>query len=140
MRDNSGKAVPRPTPDTAPYWVGAAAGELRLPRCADCDHVFFYPRSVCPSCSSASVEWFTASGRGTLHSYLISHRPARGFEGEEPYAVAVVELAEGPRLMSNIVGVPNDPEHLTLDMELEVVFEKHGDVSVPYFQPAGGTR
>ncbi|MGI5242203.1 Zn-ribbon domain-containing OB-fold protein [Dactylosporangium sp. CA-139066] len=140
MGDNSGKAVPQPTPDTEPYWAGAAEGELRLPRCAECDHVFFYPRSICPRCSSSKIEWFAASGRGTLHSYLISHRPARGFEGEEPYAVAVVELREGPRLMSNIVDVPNDPGHLVLDMELEVVFEMHGDVAVPKFRPVAGAR
>lgn len=140
MGDNGGKAVPRPTPDTRPYWDGAAAGELRLPRCMDCDLVFFYPRSICPHCSSTAVDWFTASGRGTLHSYLISHRPARGFEDEVPYAVAVVELAEGPRMMSSIIGVPNDPDHLVLDMPLEVVFEHHGDVAVPKFRPAGGPR
>jgi Predicted nucleic-acid-binding protein containing a Zn-ribbon len=137
---NSGKAVPQPTPDTQPFWDGAAEGRLRLPRCRDCAAVFFYPRSICPTCWSSDLEWFDASGRGRLHSYLIAHRPSPGFEDEVPYAVAVVELEEGPRLMSNVVGVPNDPEHLVLDMELEVVFDKHGDVAVPKFQPKGSQR
>nr|BAM98997.1 hypothetical protein [Streptosporangium amethystogenes] len=140
MARNEGKQAPKPTPDTQPYWDGAAAGELRLPRCVPCGKAFLYPRSVCPFCSSSDIEWFTATGRGRLHSYLIAHRPSPGFEDEGPYAVAVVELEEGPRLMSNIVGVPNDPEHLVLDMDLEVVFDRHGDVSVPKFQPAGGGR
>jgi uncharacterized OB-fold protein len=135
-----GKAIPQPTPDTQPFWDGAAAGELRLPRCGACGNVFFYPRSMCPSCSSSDIEWFAASGRGRLHSYLIAHRASPGFEDEVPYAVAVVELAEGPSLMSNIVGVPNDPEHLVLEMDLEVVFDKHGDVAVPKFKPAGSER
>lgn len=81
-----------------------------------------------------------ASGRATLYSYVINHRPAPGFEDEAPYAIAVVELEEGVRMMTNLVGVPNTPEHLELDMELQVVFERRGDVSVPLFEPAGGAR
>lgn len=76
------------------------------------------------------------SGRGTLHTYVINHRPAPGFEDDAPYAVAVVELEEGPRLMSNIVGIENTPENLVLDMDLEVTFEQRGDVAVPVFQPS----
>ncbi len=95
---------------------------------------------MCPECGSADVEWFTASGRATLYSYVINHRPARGFEGDGPYAIAVVQLAEGPRMMTNIVGIPNTPEDLILDMELQVTFEQRGDVSVPLFGPAGAAR
>lgn len=130
------RAVPVPTPDSRPYWDGLAAGELRLPRCRPCDRPFFYPRSGCPACGSTDIEWMTASGRGRLHTYLISHLPAPGF-GPEPYAIAVVELEEGPRMMSNVVGVPNTPEALVLDMELEVVFEQQGTVTVPRFRPVG---
>ncbi len=75
------------------------------------------------------------SGRGTLHTYVINHRAAPGFEA--PYAIAVVELDEGPRMMSNIVGVDQTPEALVLDMALEVTFEERGDVFVPLFRPAG---
>jgi uncharacterized OB-fold protein len=74
------KAVPIPTPETQPYWDGAAAGELRIQRCRDCGKPYFYPRPICPSCGSGDVEWFTASGRATLYSYVINHRPAPGFE------------------------------------------------------------
>ena len=76
-------------------------------------------------------------GRGpACHTYLINHRPAPGFENEAPYAIAVVELEEGPRMMANIVGVANTPEELELDMPLEVRFESHGEQIVPVFTPA----
>jgi uncharacterized OB-fold protein len=132
------KPVPEPTPDTQPFWDGCARGELLLQRCRDCGKPYFYPRPVCPACGSTDVEWFRASGRATLYSYVINHRPARGFETEAPYAIAVVELAEGPRMMTNIVGVPNTPEDLILDMELQVTFEQRGDITIPLFAPATG--
>ncbi len=131
------KPAPEPTPETQPFWDGCAAGELRIQRCLDCGKPYFYPRPVCPSCGSTNVEWFTASGDATLYSYVINHRPAPGFEDDAPYAIAVVQLAEGPRMMTNIVGVPNTPEHLVLDMPLRVTFEARGEVQLPLFTPAG---
>jgi uncharacterized OB-fold protein len=130
------KPAPVPTPETQPYWDGCAAGELRLQRCADCSEAYFYPRPVCPACGSVRVEWFTATGRATLYSYVINHRPAPGFENDGPYAIAVVQLEEGPRMMTNITGIPNTPEDLVLDMPLQVTFEQRGDVALPLFQPA----
>ena len=132
----AGKPVPVPTPDTQPFWDGCAAGELRIQRCLDCATPYFYPRPVCPACGSVRVEWFTASGEATLYSYVISHRPAPGFENELPYAIAVVQLAEGPRMMTNITGLPQTPEALVLDMPLRVTFERRGEVSLPVFEPA----
>jgi uncharacterized protein len=134
------KPVPEPTPETQPFWDGCAAGELRIQRCRACGKPYFYPRPVCPECGSTDVEWFTASGRATLYSYVINHRPARGFEQDGPYAIAVVQLAEGPRMMTNLVGVPNTPEDLVLDMELQVTFEQRGDISLPVFAPAGAEQ
>ena len=133
--NKSTKAAPLPTPETQPYWDGCAAGELRLQRCTHCDTFFFPPRPFCPDCLSGDVVWEPLSGRGTLHTYVINHRAAPGFEA--PYAIAVVQLEEGPRLMSNIVDVPQTPEALQLDMALEVDFEQRGDVAVPVFRPAG---
>jgi uncharacterized OB-fold protein len=130
------KAVPVPTPETQPFWDGCAAGELRIQRCADCSAPYFYPRPVCPACGSTRVEWFTASGRARLYSYVINHRPARGFEDDAPYAIAVVQLAEGPRMMTNLTGIPATPDDLILDMPLRVVFEQRGEVSLPMFTPA----
>jgi uncharacterized OB-fold protein len=130
------KPSPRPTPETAPYWEGPNRGELRIQRCGACQRAFFYPRRACPLCASTDVTWTSASGRARLHTYLINHRPAPGFEADAPYAIAIVELEEGSRLMSNIVGVPNTPEHLALDMPLEVRYEARGDQMVPVFAPA----
>lgn len=134
-----GKPVPRPTPETEEYWRGAARGELRIQRCRTCTRHFFYPRTSCPHCGSGDVEWTTASGKARLHTYLVNHRPAPGFEDDAPYAIAVVELEEGPRMMTNVVGVENTPENLILDMELQVRFEPRGDMSIPVFRPAGVT-
>lgn len=134
-----GKAAPEPTPETAPYWEGANRGELLIQRCHGCGRNFFYPRARCPLCSSPEVTWEAASGRATLHTYLINHRPAPGFEHDAPYAIAVVELEEGPRMMTNIVGVPITPENLEVGMALEVRFEARGEQMVPVFTPAVGT-
>lgn len=129
------KPVPVPTPETKPFWDGAAAGELRIQRCLDCGRPFFYPRTLCPNCGSEHVEWFTASGRATLYSYVINHRPARGFEDEGPYAIAVVQLAEGPRMMTNIVGAEADG--LAVGLPVEVVFHDTGEgAALPRFRPA----
>ena len=133
----STKAAPRPTPETQPFWDGCAASELRLQRCTHCDAHYFPPRPFCPDCLSADVVWEAISGRGTLHTYVINYRAAPGFEA--PYAIAVVQLEEGPRMMSNIVGVDQTSEALELDMALEVTFEERGDVHVPVFRPAGAT-
>ena len=130
------RARPQPTPETRHYWEGAKAGELRLQRCDDCRHTYFPPRPFCPACASRKVSVFRASGRGRLFSYVINHRPAPGFTA--PYSIAVVELDEGPRLMTNIVDCAQTPEALVLDMPVEVTFQKLDDeISLPVFRPAG---
>ena len=132
------RARPKPTPETQHFWDGTAAGELRLQRCDACANVYFPPRPFCPSCASRKVSVFKASGKGKLYSYVINHRPAApGFT--PPYAIAVVELAEGPRMMSNIIDCPQTPEALELDMKLEVAFEALDDkITLPVFRPAKG--
>ena len=129
------RALPKPTPETEHFWEGTRAHELRLQRCDECDHVYFPPRPFCPKCSSRKVSVFRASGRGTLASYVINERPHPSFEG--PYAIALVDLEEGPRMMSNIVGCPQTPETLELDMPLAVTFEVQNDeITLPMFEPA----
>jgi uncharacterized OB-fold protein len=131
----SKRPLPRPTPETAHFWEGAARGELRLQRCDECAHVYFPPRPFCPACSSRSVSVFAASGRGFLDSYVINERPHPAFDG--PYSIALVRLEEGPRLMTNIVGCEQSPEALVLDMPVRVAFEKVSeDISLPLFTPA----
>ncbi len=133
------RPLPRPTPETAHFWEGTLAGELRLQRCDDCAHVYFPPRPFCPACSSRSVSVFAASGRGQLDSYVISHRPHPAFDG--PYSIALVRLEEGPRMMTNIVGCAQTPETLVLDMPVQVTFEAVSEsIALPLFEPAEGGR
>jgi uncharacterized OB-fold protein len=127
------RPLPRPTPETQHFWDGTASGELRLQRCRACTHTYFPPQPFCPGCASADVEVVRASGRGSLYSYVITHRAAPGFEA--PYVIAEVELEEGPRLLSNLVDVAPDPEQLPLDLALEVTFETFGEVTLPLFRP-----
>jgi uncharacterized OB-fold protein len=129
------RALPTPTPETQPFWDGTRAGELRLQRCDACSHSYFPPRPFCPKCASRKVSWYKASGRASLYSYVIHHRPVPGYT--PPYSIAVVELAEGPRMMTNIVGCPQTPEALELDMALEVTFTPVSDtITLPQFKPA----
>ena len=132
------RVLPEPTPETRHFWDGCKEGELRLQRCADCSHTYFPPRPFCPKCASREVSVYKASGKATLYSYIINHRP-RPDMGTEPHSIAVVELAEGPRMMTNIVDCPQTPEALVLDMPLQVTFLKASDdISLPQFQPAKG--
>jgi hypothetical protein len=129
------RARPLPTPETRHYWEGTAAGELRLQRCTACSKAYFPPRPFCPGCGSRAVGVFTASGKATLYSYVIHHRPVPGFT--PPYAIAVVQLAEGPRMMTNIIDCPQTPEALQLDMPLEVTYQKLDEqITLPVFRPA----
>ena len=132
---NGDRVIPTPTPETKHYWEGAKDGKLILQKCNDCSDNYFPPRPFCPKCGSRSVQEFQASGKGSLYSYVINHLPSPGFT--PPFAIAVVELEEGPRLMSNIVECEQTPEALELDMPLEVTFEKlNDDITLPQFKPA----
>ena len=133
------RPLPRPTPETQHFWDGTRVGELRLQRCVDCQHTYFPPRPFCPQCSSRDVSIVKASGRGRLFSYVINQRPHPAWDA--PYSIAIVELDEGPRMMSNVIGCPQTPEALVLDMPLEVTFEKLSEeISLPLFRPVGAAR
>ena len=129
------RELPRPTPETMHFWEGTRLGELRLQRCGGCGKVYFPPRHFCPACGSTEVSVIRASGRATLHSYVISHLPAPGFE--PPYAIAVALLEEGPKMMCNILECEQTPDALVLDMPLEVCFETISEeITLPQFRPA----
>jgi uncharacterized OB-fold protein len=133
------KPAPVVTPETAPFWEAAQREELQIQRCNACGDHYFYPRPFCPACFSEDVSWVVVSGRATLVSYVINHRPVRGWEEDGPYAIAVVQLEEGPRMATNIVGIPNTPEDLALDMPLQVCFVEQGGMKVPKFGPPADT-
>jgi uncharacterized OB-fold protein len=129
------RPLPAITPETRHFWEGAKSGELRLQKCAACSHVYFPPRPFCPKCASRDVSVVRASGKATLYSYVIHHRAVPGFT--PPYSIAVVELEEGPRMMTNIVGIEQTPQALQLDMPLKVSFAKQtDDITLPLFAPA----
>lgn len=130
------KPIPIPTQESDFFWTKIGEHQLWIQRCIDCFKPFFYPRIVCPNCLSDNIEWFEVSGRGFLYSYMINHRPPPGFEEDAPYAIAIVQLEEGPRMMSNIVGIENTPENLILDMPLKVVFEDvTSEITIPKWCP-----
>lgn len=137
------KPVPVPDAQSAPFFDGALDGTLMLRRCRACN-TFMSPaagigapvRSRCVACFSGDVEWAPSSGRATLYSFVLMHqRYDEAFAAEIPYNIAVVEMAEGVRLTSQVVGCPNDA--LAIGMALEVTFERMSEtVAVPKFRPA----
>jgi len=129
------KPLPRPTEDSAPYWEAAHRGELKMQKCGDCGHVRFPPSLLCARCMSEANEWVTLSGRGTVFSWIVVHQSQHpAFNSDTPYNVAIVELDEGPRLHTRIVGCGNDEIHI--GMPVEAVFDRvSDDVSLVNFRP-----
>jgi uncharacterized protein len=116
---------PRPAPvpdaDSAPYWRAARHGRLVVQRCEECGAHQLYPRDRCLACRGP-VGWVDASGRGTVYSFtVIRQNYSRPFRDMIPYVVALVDLAEGPRLMTNIVGC--SPDDVRVGMAVRATFE-----------------
>ena len=132
------KPLPAITPENKPFWDACKAGELRMQRCTGCGHVRYPINPICPRCLSPAAEWVRLSGRGTVFSYIVFHQvynPA--YKDDVPYNVAMIQLEEGPRMFSNVVGVPND--QVKVGDAVEVVFDPvTPEVSLPKFRLAGG--
>lgn len=130
------RALPNPDHSNRHYWESAAQGKLVLQRCTSCGAYQFYPRALCTTCAG-ETEWVEASGRGTLHTFtVIRQNKSPAFAALSPYAVGIVELEEGVRMMSNIIGC--DIADLRIGMRLEVVLLKAADdVGLPFWRPAG---
>ncbi len=129
------KPLPGISEDSAPYWEGTRAGELRAQRCLACGHLRFPPAILCPKCLSEDLEWQRLSGRGVIYTYIVVHRPQHpAFFADAPYNVAIVELEEGIRMHASIVDCPH--EELRVGMPVAVVFDKVNDeVTLPRFRP-----
>ena len=126
--------LPQPTPESKPFFDALKQRRLLIQRCLECSYAYYYPRPFCPTCLSPSVEWEEASGRGKLYSFVINHRAAPGFVA--PYIIAVVELEEGPRMMTNLIEVEPDPEMVRCEMQVEIVFDDvDDDFTLPRFRP-----
>jgi uncharacterized OB-fold protein len=131
------RALPAPDNASRHYWQSAAEGRLVVQRCTSCDVYQFYPRALCASCAG-ETEWVDASGRGTLYTFtVIRQNRSEAFAALSPYAVGIVELEEGVRMMSNIVEC--DVEELEVGMALEVLILKAADdVGLPFWRPVTG--
>ena len=127
--------VPEIAPETAPFWAATARGVLLLQRCGNCGTVIWYPRFVCARCHATELAWFEASGRGTIYSFTVTTRGILEYRDCGPYVLAFVELAEGPKMLTNIVDA--DPAQLSIGQAVEVVFHDTGAGSaLPRFRPA----
>jgi len=131
------RPVPVPNAETAPYWAAAREHRLTVQRCLECGQPRFYPRAICPRCGSDRTEWMDCEGTGTVYSYTVVYRPpSEAFAADVPYVVAVVELSEGPHLMTNVVGCP--PDQVTVGMPVRVRFRDMGEeLALPLFEPIG---
>lgn len=128
--------LPVPDLETTPYWDALGAGRLLIKRCADCGDAHFYPRPFCPHCWGEQVDWEEASGHATLYTWSVVHsNDLPPFPGRVPYVAAIVDLAEGPRMMTNVEDC--DVDQLEVGMQLRVQLRDIGDgVTIPVFVPA----
>ena len=135
MTTQAQRPLPRfPEPDTEPFWRATKDHELRYPVCTACGGVVFYPRRHCPHCGSLELRWETSKGEGTIYTFSVvrqNRHPA--FAPLVPYVVAWIDLDEGVRLLSNVVGVA--PEEVRVGQRVRVTWEDHGEVSLPLFRP-----
>ena len=126
------KPVPTIDPDSAPYWAALNAGRLLIKSCRGCGKAHFNPRELCPYCHCDDLSWTEASGRGVIYSFTVCRRPAGpAFSNEVPYVVALIDLAEGPRMMSRILG---NPVGVAIGQDVEVRFERQSEeIVLPFF-------
>lgn len=123
--------------DSAPYWQAAREGKLVLQQCCACGLKRFLPRHLCPTCWSDQMQWVEANGRGTIHAVTTVRRaPSSAFREKVPYVVALVDLEEGPRMLTNIVG--SNAEQARIGQAVEVTFEVRDNGAVPQFRISAG--
>lgn len=122
--------------DTQEFWAATKNKELRYQQCDDCNRIVFYPRRHCTGCTSGNLSWKKASGKGAVYTYSVirqSYHPY--FRNLVPYAVAWIDLVEGPRILSNIVGVEDPLNDVHIGQQVELEWEEHDDLCLPLFKP-----
>lgn len=135
--DQSMKPAPAPDADSEPFWSGCREHRLRIQKCDNCGARRFPPHRLCPVCHSDRSTWIDASGRGKVYSWItvVHPVPKDVYQGDVPYVVALIDLEEGVRMVSNIIGI--DPHAITAEMPVQVVFEPGAAGFVlPKFKPA----
>jgi uncharacterized OB-fold protein len=129
-----GKPVPPVTADTRPFWDRCRRGELTYQRCTRCGRIQFYPRVLCVECGGRELDWHVSKGLGTVYAVTVVYRaPSPAFRGDVPYAVALVDLDDGFRMMANVVGC--DPDGVAIGDRVRLCFEERGEAAVPQFTP-----
>jgi uncharacterized OB-fold protein len=128
------RPLPMPSEDTETYWQACHENRLLVPRCGACGHFFLPPVGVCPRCLAPDVALAPVSGRAKVFSFIVVHRPQHpAFFAEAPYGVAIVELEEGPRMHTRLVGI--DPADVRIGMDVCVDFQKVDDeITLPVFK------
>ncbi len=133
-------AAPSFSAETAPFWKAAAAGELRLPYCAGCDSWNWPGTPTCMACRTPP-DWRRVSGRGTIYAMSVIRRaPHPSVEAAVPYVVALVELAEGVRLLTNVTGCDPGALRPGLAVQVEFLAASDSEFRMPVFSPADGPR
>lgn len=129
------RPFPKPNADTQPFWDGCREHKLMFQKCGECGHVRWPPSVLCPRCHASITEWITARGRGKIYTYAVYHVPFHeAFKDSLPYVTAVIELDEGPRVLSRITGC--DIEDIRCDMPVKVAWrETSGGYVLPEFIP-----
>jgi uncharacterized OB-fold protein len=116
---------PSPNADDQTFWDGLLEDRVSLPRCVACEHIIWYPRPVCPACSGTDVEWFEATGAGSIYSFSVTRKIPGRWSGSVPFVLAYVELDEGPRVLTNIVDT--DVESVHIGQRVRAVFHDATD-------------
>jgi uncharacterized OB-fold protein len=121
-----------------PYWDGLKSREFKLQRCDDCGKVWYPPSPLCPGCWSRNFTWTRLSGRGRVNSWVIFHQSYfKGYDSDVPYNVAEVELDEGPRVLTNLVGIKN--AEIRAGMPVEIVYDDvTAEITLAKFRPRAG--
>jgi uncharacterized OB-fold protein len=129
------KPLPIPDADSKEFWDGCHRHELQLQKCNKCNNFHYPPAPVCPVCFSSDVKWEKVSGKGEVYTFSIVRRaPNPDWEADVPYTLAVVQLEQGPRMVTNIIGIK--PEEVKIGMKVQVAFEDATEnYSLPKFKP-----
>jgi uncharacterized protein len=130
------KPLPRKIPEAEPFWASVKAHKMELPWCLECNRAHYYPQGVCPFCWSDRLEYRPASGNGTLYSFCrVGRAPTAEFKADVPYTLCIVDLEEGVRFFSTLVG--DDQDSFEIGMPVEVVYD---DVTEEVTLPRVATR
>ncbi|GLY69526.1 Zn-ribbon domain-containing OB-fold protein [Amycolatopsis taiwanensis] len=128
------KPGPTPVPLTEPFWAAARRGELLLQHCRACGHHQHYPRVLCTRCWHRELDWVPSAGRGRVWTFTVVHRPGHpAWTDDVPYALAIVELDEGPRLLTNVVGI--DPVDVEVGLRVGARFTERDGTTLVQFGP-----